>query len=330
MEPFHSWSKLAYESFCSWTKDTGSFDIVETAEYGAWGRDLVGGATPLIVRCHNPTSLLWQLTATHGLPFWLKIQDRRERALAIGADGLACPSNALAAWLNSEWGISSDQVRVIPNPIDDNLFTCGLPNRGDSSELLFVGRLEERKGVFDFANAIAPLFELYPQISARYVGLDISVPKELDSEGKAASHFIKAGLEEKFHNRVVFTGHIPVADIIRYWQGALCAVVPSRMLESFSYTVIEAMACGCPVIATRKGGPSEIISDEVDGLLVEPGDVSGLRTAVKRLVEDPDLRDTLSRNARKTVETRYGIKVVTTSIVEHYRLVIKKKTALHH
>jgi glycosyltransferase involved in cell wall biosynthesis len=210
------------------------------------------------------------------------------------------------------------------------LFTCGLPNRGDSSELLFVGRLEERKGVFDFANAIAPLFELYPQISARYVGLDISVPKELDSEGKAASHFIKAGLEEKFHNRVVFTGHIPVADIIRYWQGALCAVVPSRMLESFSYTVIEAMACGCPVIATRKGGPSEIISDEVDGLLVEPGDVSGLRTAVKRLVEDPDLRDTLSRNARKTVETRYGIKVVTTSIVEHYRLVIKKKTALHH
>ncbi len=325
MEPFQSWSKLAYEVFNSLVCNGEEFDIVETAEYGAWGRHLIGASLPLVVRCHTPTSLLQSSTLPQALPLWLWIQDQRERALANGADGIVCPSKALAAWIIEKWDISAERIRVIPNPIDDRLFQSKAADGTNNSELLFVGRLEERKGVFDFAEAVLPLLECYPQLTVRYVGLDMPAPKELAKLGATASQVIESRLPEKIRDRVKFTGHIPIAEIIGYWQGALCAVVPSRVLESFSYTVLEAMACGCPVIATRRGGPSEIISHEVDGLLFEPGDVRCLQAEIERLVKYPMLRSKLSGNARKTVESRYGIHVVTREIIEFYSSVIDAK-----
>ena len=327
MEPFHSWSKLAFEVFRSSVSKGDCYDIVETAEYGAWGRHFIGGTTPLVVRCHNSTRLLMESSARGKGGLWLKVQDHRERTLALGADGLACPSTALADWLRDVWGVPSARIRVIPNPIDGGLFRPGpggdmtIPN-----EILFVGRLEKKKGVFDFADAVAPLLAKYPQLRVRYVGLDMPAPNELSSMGMTATQVIKAGLPVEFHKRIEFTGHIPVAEIIHYWQRALCAVVPSRLLESFSYVVIEAMACGCPVIASRKGGPLEIITHEIDGLLIEPEDVLGIRAAIARLVDDPLLRENLSRNARHKIETRYSIEVVTKSIIQHYQESIDSKT----
>lgn len=326
MEPFHSWSKLAFETFRSSISEGRDYDVVETAEYGAWGRYFIGGSTPLVVRCHCPTRVLMASSVGGERGLWLKVQDHRERTLALGADGLVCPSNSLAGWLGDVWRIPSARIQVIPNPIDAGLFR---PSPGGEmttpNEVLFVGRLENMKGVFDLADAVAPLLAKYPQLRVRYVGLDMPAPNKLSSLGMTAAQVIRAGLPVEFHKRIEFTGHIPVAEIIHYWQRALCAVAPSRVLENFPYTVLEAMACGCPVIASRKGGPIEIITHEVDGLLTEPEDVSGIRAAIARLVDEPMLRKNLSRNARHAVETRYSIEVVTKSIIQHYQESIDSK-----
>lgn len=320
MEPFHSWSKLAFKAFRSSISEGKNYDVVETAEYGAWGRYFIGGTTPLVVRCHSPTRLLMESSVRGEGGFWLKVQDHREKMLALGANGLVSPSNVLADWLGNVWGIPLERFHVIPNPIDAGLFRSDTDAKTSTrNEILFVGRLEENKGVYDFADAVAPLLAKYPQLRIRYVGLDMPAPNELTSLGMTAAQVIRSGLPVEFHKRIEFTGHIPVAEIIHYWQGALCAVAPSRLLESFSYTVLEAMACGCPVIASRKGGPLEIITHEVNGLLIEPEDVLGIRAAIARLVNDPLLRENLSRNARHTVETRYSIEVVTKSIIQHYQ-----------
>ncbi len=327
MEPFHSWSKLAFEAFRSSISVGKKYDIVETAEYGAWGRYFIGGTIPLVVRCHCPTRRLMS-DSEGGL--WLKFQDRRERSLALGADGLASPSNSLADWVSDVWGIPSARIQVIPNPIDGDLFRPSpVGEITTPNEVLFVGRLEKKKGVFDFADAVAPLLAMYPQLRVRYVGLDMLAPNELSSLGMTAAQVIMAGLPAEFHKRIEFTGHISVAEIIHYWQRALCAVVPSRVLENFPYTVLEAMACGCPVIASRRGGPREIITHEVDGLFIEPGDILGIRAAIARLIDDPLLRESLSRNARHTIETRYSIEIVTKSIIQHYQKSIDSMAIQH-
>jgi glycosyltransferase involved in cell wall biosynthesis len=102
----------------------------------------------------------------------------------------------------------------------------------------------------------------------------------------------------------------------------LCAVMPTRGFESFSYTALEPMACGCPVIATHCGGPTEIITDGVDGLLVQPGDVEGITAAIQKFIEQPQLRQKLAAEARRTVEKRYAIPAVVPQIVKFYENVI--------
>jgi len=230
--------------------------------------------------------------------------------------------------LSKEWGEAENKFRVIPNPIDESLFSPGLQSDRIKSEIIFVGRLEERKGVFDFAAAVAPLLENYPNLTVRYIGLDGTTPTSIDSNNRLASQFILSNLNSACRARVSFAGHIPVTSIIQYWRDALCAVVPSRMLESFSYTLVEAMACGCPVIASRYGGPSEIVSDEFDGLLFEPGDIVGLRSAILKLIKSPDLCKKLSINSRQTVERMYSIKVVTRAIIDDYKNVLNRQNLI--
>ena len=72
------------------------------------------------------------------------------------------------------------------------------------------------------------------------------------------------------------------------WDGAALYVQPSRQ-EPFGMALIEAMACGLPVVATRVDGPSEIIDDGRTGVLVEPGDAAALAAAIERVVRDPEL-----------------------------------------
>jgi glycosyltransferase involved in cell wall biosynthesis len=106
--------------------------------------------------------------------------------------------------------------------------------------------------------------------------------------------------------------------------------MPTRGFESFSYTVLEPMACGTPVIATRCGGPTEIITHGVDGLLIPPGRPESLQDALHRLIGNPDLRASLSYSARTTVENRFSTSVVIPQITNWYEDVVNKfKNSAH-
>jgi glycosyltransferase involved in cell wall biosynthesis len=88
------------------------------------------------------------------------------------------------------------------------------------------------------------------------------------------------------------------------WDGATVYVQPSRR-EPFGMALVEAMACGLPVVATRVDGPSEIIDDGRTGLLVEPGDAADLAAAIERVVRNPDLARELAEAGRAHVLGTY-------------------------
>jgi glycosyltransferase involved in cell wall biosynthesis len=87
--------------------------------------------------------------------------------------------------------------------------------------------------------------------------------------------------------------------------GAAIVVVPSLCEEAFGNTIIEGMARGCVVVATRVGGIPEVIDENASGWLVEPGDVPGLATTLRRLLADPAGREAAGRTARDRVAQRF-------------------------
>jgi glycogen synthase len=328
LEPYHTWSLTASRCYARLAADR-HFDIIETAEYGAWGRHLVGGkAAPMVVKCHAPTYISWAANDPEGpsddRPFWLGVIDRHEKRQTACADAVVSPSVALAERLSRDWGMPRSRFAIIPNLIDADVFSPSPADLPQSREILYVGRLQYNKGCFDLADAIVQLFRKYPDIRVRFLGTDMRAPSGYGRQGDMASDVICATVPHEFQDRLLFTDHVPVSDVVEYYRGAICAVVPTRGFESFSYTVLEAMASGCPVVTTRCGGPEEIVTQGVDGLLVAPGDVETLTSALEALVADPLLRQKLAVNARATVERRFSIGAVVPQVAALYEKTISQ------
>ena len=100
--------------------------------------------------------------------------------------------------------------------------------------------------------------------------------------------------------RVEFRGSVPRSEVLRLFRAADASLLPSAW-ENFPHTVVEALAVGCPVIATAVGGVPEVVRDGENGLLVPPGDPTALAAAITRFFADRDLRERLSAAAPASV-----------------------------
>jgi len=190
--------------------------------------------------------------------------------------------------------------------------------------VLFVGRLERRKGVQTLVDAWPAIHAAVPDARAMLVGADhLSGP----NGGSMKAH-LQQSLKMASRNRaspvpdasdsVMFTPQVDRQTLPKVYATAQVCVVPS-LFENFPYTCLEAMACGCAVVASRVGGIPEIIEDQVDGLLVEPNDPAALVDAVLRLLRSPSLRQELGTAARRSVERRFSRRVVCAQTAEVYR-----------
>jgi glycosyltransferase involved in cell wall biosynthesis len=88
--------------------------------------------------------------------------------------------------------------------------------------------------------------------------------------------------------------------------------------EGLPYTLLEAMALGKPVIASRVGGLAEVIEDGITGILVQPGDPVALADAIQRLVAAPSLRMRLGEEAQRVQRARYSLEAMTSSYLQLY------------
>jgi glycosyltransferase involved in cell wall biosynthesis len=150
-----------------------------------------------------------------------------------------------------------------------------------------IGRLAPWKGQDIFLEAVARLCVKQPALHARVIG------SALFGE-EAYEHGLKAKVDELgLTSFVEFTGFRD--EVAEELAGLTVAVHASTVPEPFGQVVVEAMACGTPIVATAGGGPAEVITNGIDGLLVPPGDASALAEAVGRLLDDAELRETMSR-----------------------------------
>ncbi len=176
-----------------------------------------------------------------------------------------------------------DVDRFAPRPPDETLRSAlGLPPRAPL--VVAVSRLNPMKGIDDYLKAMAILAGRFPEARFVIVG-DGGSRRELEEQAR------QLGLAE----RVAFTG--TKLDVAAILSQAAVSVAPS-LSEGLSNVVLESMAAGVPVVATRVGGTPEILDDGVTGLLVSPGDAPALAVAIGRLLENPALAQRLGQAAR--------------------------------
>ena len=122
--------------------------------------------------------------------------------------------------------------------------------------------------------------------------------------------------------RTVFAGRLPFTDLPQLYSSADLTVLPSLLLESFGIVLIEAMACGKPVIATDLPGVRSVVTDGSDGILVPPSDADALAEKIQRLLNDPGARREMGLRGRAKVETKYAWPKVIPKLIRMYEEVL--------
>ncbi len=200
---------------------------------------------------------------------------------------------------------------VVHNGLDP---TFWMPNRAsdtahpDRCEVLYVGRLDQNKGAHIILKAIPKVLRAKPEAQFVFVGAS----RHDLPEGQLGNSSYEIGLrllaERTSPSNITFAGNLSGKKVVEACQRASLGVVPSLCEEAFGMTVIEGMACGLPMICSRRGGIPEIITHEKDGILIDNYlDPDEWARQIIRLLDDAELRARLGRNARQTVLERFTI-----------------------
>lgn len=214
-------------------------------------------------------------------------------------------------------------VAVIPNGVDTCRFdpdkvTETLKEKFFGNEhvvvLGMVGRVHPNKGQLDFVQAAARLAAKQPELRFLIIG-DAPVGFE-DYYQKVSDRITTLGLQD----RVLIT-NVPSAQIPVVMNSIDILLAPSY-LESFSYTLLEAMAMEKPVIASNAGGTPEMISAGENGLLVPPGDPQALAQAASTLLADASLRLRIGKRARQIVMKDWSIDIMADRTMQVYEEVL--------
>ena len=216
-------------------------------------------------------------------------------------------------------GISAKCLYFLPNVIDTERFTPPDDPAPSPLTLLAVGRVVEQKRLDRFLTVLS---RLRGERDLKVKGLIVGPAREHEGLRQRLERLARdLGL---FPGAVQFCG--PIADMPRIYHQASVAVLTSDH-EGTPNTLLEAMACGLPVVATRVGGVPEIVQEGQTGYLRERDDLDGLVAAVAELLTDPELRRRMGRNARNFVQKNHSLVRLPMYLSELYRLALPQRRA---
>ncbi len=297
--------------------DQNPLDVVEVPECGGEGLFLEAAwDRRKVVRFHSPAELIMPFYATRRgdrrFCAWLERRGYRRAAAAT-----AC-SRYLSRALAEQLAFAAPVV-TIPNGIDLALADGASPldlrreiGAGpEESVVLFAGRFEPRKGS-------ALLCDLVPELLGRRPARFVVLGDDLFglAKGELAARCAARGSSGRLH----LLGRRSSADVRAALRQADVLLLPSRW-ENAPYAVLEAMASGRPVVASRVGGIPEMAMEEHEALLAEDADMAEHLAAVERLLDDGDLARRLGRAARARVEREFTADRMAASSLEIYQRV---------
>jgi mannosyltransferase len=238
------------------------------------------------------------------------------RWLISRMDAIIATNDISASFLKRE-------ATVIPHGVDTDLYTppadraaafaeAGLPGR---YAIGCFGRVRAQKGSDVFVDAMCRLLPRYPDFTAVLVGA--ITPEQSVFANDLKKRIAAAGLG----SRIVITGELPIEQVQRWYQRLTIYAFTSRN-EGFGLTLIEAMAVGTALVASRAGAAELVVEDGVTGALTPPGDIDALVAALEPLMRDPASAAAIGERARARVLAKFSLDVEANAIAEVYRALV--------
>jgi len=253
---------------------------------------------------------------------------RREIATAraaFGAADIVLPVSGALQRAIEQYGISA-RFRIVPNAVDTELFAPGArqPRKGGPVRLLWVAMFSENKGLCCLLRGLADLGAREkqagdcPNFPAGKMGLSPSETTgwrlDVIGDGPGRSSYEQLAQDSGLADKVVFHGRKQRAEVVEFMRRADIFVLSSTF-ETFSVVTAEALATGTPVLATRCGGPEELVSEDC-GMLVPAGDPAAMAAALRAMIERLPTFDRPAI-ARRAAE-RFGFEAVGKMLLEAY------------
>ena len=309
----------------------GPPDIVECQDYGAAGYFLLHrrltaesplAETPAVVHLHTPDFIVQGLNQypRYKLPaYWI---GRMERAAIWMADAVLAPSQAMLTEVHRHLEGPLPVTEVIPYPLGE----AADAGSGETEEarLLFVGRIELRKGVEALLAACDKLWREGLSFRIEMAGADVHTPLK---GGNLTTYLKNRYKKHVADGRLRFTGHLPHAGLSRRMASAHAVLAPS-LWENFPHVCMEAMAAGACVLASREGGQAEMLEGSpAAGLLFSHRHPGSLEERLREVLAMPlEDRRAMGRTASERIRERCDPEQILRKRLGHFRKVIERGT----
>jgi glycosyltransferase involved in cell wall biosynthesis len=302
-----------------------TFDVIDFPEFGGEGfayqlDRTVWNWLPVVVNIHGPLAMF----AEHfGWPEktsrYYQAASFMEQFSIHRADAVMAVSSTIADLASRAYGFPRDQIDLVYCGVDTDLFH---PGRGREHEaqkptVLFVGNITENKGIDTLFDAIMRLRDKYPNICLQILGKE---------DNELAPRFRQELRAKRAYANVQFRGFVDRSQLPEFYRQAHVYCSPAEF-EGLGTTYLEAMSCGCPVVASTAGGTPESVLDGKTGLLVPRRDVAATAAALDRILGDSSLRQRMSQAGRERVVAEFSDDVFINRVLKVYEKAIARSEA---
>ncbi len=292
------------------------FDMVSGPIWDVELASMLGGDVPTCLSLHTSAAI-----ALESKPEWqankeflnnhVKKVIAAERTAYAKARLVLANSRAIIDDCSRVYGIpADDRFVIVPHGIADvpeHLRSAGLQHQRSELRLLFVGRLETRKGVATLVPAVERLLREYHHVAIDFIGSGVEAPLIAAVQR----------LQDIFPGRAQHYGYVSEDELEAHYANADIFVSPSRY-ESFGLIFIEAMRYSLPCVGAAGGAVPEVVSHNETGLLSPVDDVDGLYANLKTLIEDRELGRLMGANGRSRYEARFTEEIMVDGIEAAY------------
>lgn len=319
------------------------FDLVESPDANAEGAEFAAGhpQVALVIKLHTPLYLVRRLTEVRfGLiekarfaagalcrgrwPAWPPPPDalplEYERILAHNSDRIAAPCTDIARIVGGDWGLPAERIDIHPLPFEspEDLDRVPVPGTNPGTRILFVGRLEPRKGVQHLGKVLRLVHRCHPDATLRCIGrvghspvvgrrMDAYLQRQAGPSGRA----------------IEFPGPQPRERLATEFAAADVCVFPS-LWENFPYVCQEAMTAARPIIGSSAGGMAEMLAGGA-GLTLPPASPQRWADAICELLADGPARQKLGTAARLRVKSEYSYNRILPVQIASYEAAVRAR-----
>lgn len=304
-------------------RETTPFDLVNFPEYGGEGFACQIDRTPwnwvpVIVHLHGPLAMF---TERIGWPEpeseFHRVGTFLEGTSIALADGLIASSANIADFTADRYGVDRDSIDVVHCGIDVGEFSPPPDDRTpERPTVLFVGNIAANKGVVTVFEAVLKLRSSYPCLRLQIAG---------KGDDDLAARLVRLAAAAGAADAVELVGFVNERSRLPdLYRNATVFASPADHEVGVANVYVEAMACGCPVVASSTGGAPEAVIDGECGLLVPPRDVEATAAALDRILADPVLSTRLREGARRRAESYFAIEHYIRRVLDAYEHTVSR------